>query len=70
MLDRHGQPVYTDSRGRYTCEVRYLYSGTMMLAKEGYEFDPPGVAFNRLTLHKSDVFKAKNVKNGCSVLLK
>ena len=62
MLDRHGQPVYTDPRGRYTCEVRYLYSGTMMLAKEGYEFDPPGVAFNRLTLHKSDVFKAKKVK--------
>ncbi|MCH8217639.1 MAG: carboxypeptidase regulatory-like domain-containing protein, partial [Planctomycetes bacterium] len=62
MLDRYGQTVYTGSRGTYTCEVAYNYSGTMMLAKEGYEFDPPGVAFNLLIRDKRDVFKAKKVK--------
>ncbi|MCH8193005.1 MAG: hypothetical protein IIA65_03175, partial [Planctomycetes bacterium] len=62
MLDKDGQPVYTDSRGMYTCLVAYKYTGTMMLALEGYSFDPPGVAFNELTRNKSDVFKAEKVR--------
>ena len=62
LLDRNGQPVYTDSVGRYSCEVFYNYTGIMLLTKEGYSFDPPGAAFNELTRPRSDAFKAEKVK--------
>lgn len=61
MVDKDGQTVYTDRQGKYSFEVAYNYSGIMLLAKEGYSFNPPGVAFNDLKRDQKKVFKAEKV---------
>ena len=44
--------IRSDSRGFYTTEVRYTWTGEIVASKEGYEFDPPSLNYNPV---KSDL---------------
>jgi hypothetical protein len=47
--DNIGVSDVTDTEGRYILEVPYGWSGEVTLSKEGYQFDPAGRLFTKVT---------------------
>lgn len=53
MTGLPGDPV-TDAAGRYTVEVEYGWSGTVMPEKMGYRFDPSSRVHAQVTQHQAN----------------
>jgi type II secretory pathway component GspD/PulD (secretin) len=44
-----GTTAVTDSRGRYTIQVPYGWTGDLIPEKEGFEFNPPNMPYSNVT---------------------
>ena len=56
----------TDADGRYSIEVPYGWTGKLTLAKEGIDFDPPSIAYSRVTSDIIDGACASGRSSGCA----